>query len=97
MEKIPVMIFTISRIMPYLLRYREFHTRLLHIPEDSANGLITGEPFGQGKQIVSQGRDRGCGKLCSEVPGLAFAHTQQPLGSLEEDLECLFHPKSIPF
>ncbi len=72
---------------PYPLRYGEFHTRVLHIPEDSANGLITGESLGQGKQIVLQGRDRGCGKLRSEVPGLALAHTQQPLGFLEEDLE----------
>ena len=72
---------------PYPLRYGELHARVLHIPEDSANGLITGEPFGQGKQIVLQGRDRGCGKLRCEVPGLALAHTQQPLGFLEEDLE----------
>ena len=68
---------------PYPLRYGELHARVLHIPEDSANGLITGEPFGQGKQIVLQGRDRGCGKLRCEVPGLALAHTQQSLGFLE--------------
>ena len=68
---------------PYPLRYGELHARVLHIPEDSANGLITGEPFGQGKQIVLQGRDRGCGKLRSKVPGLALAHTQQSLGFLE--------------
>jgi len=64
---------------------------VLHIPEDSANGLVTDEPFGQGKQIVLQGRDRGCGKLRSEVPGLALAHSQQSLGFLEEDLEGPVH------
>lgn len=72
---------------PYPLRYGEFHTSVLNFPEDSANGLITGEPFGQGKQIVLQGRNRGCGNLRSEVPGLALAHTQQSLGFLEEDLK----------
>ena len=72
---------------PYPLRYGEFHSRVLHIPEDSINGFITGEPYGQRNQIVLQGRDRGCGKLRSEVPGLALAYTQQPFGFLEEYLE----------
>jgi len=45
---------------------------------------MTGESLGEGKQIVLQSRDQGCGKFSSEVPGLALAYTPQSLGFLEE-------------
>lgn len=72
---------------PYSSGNGEFKRFLLHFPEQSSNGFIVVEPFGEGEYVVLQCHDGCVGYLLREVFRLALSHPEQSLTLLEDHLQ----------
>ena len=63
---------------PYLLGDRELYGLSGNLPEESADGFVVSEAFGDGEDVVLQrAQRRGCNLRC-EAGTLAFAEPQKP-------------------
>lgn len=72
---------------PYLLGDRELYGLSGNLPEESADGFVVSEAFGDGEDVVLQrAQRRGCNLRC-EAGTLAFAEPQIGLAILEHDFK----------
>ena len=70
--------------IPDSLSESELHATLGSILEESADGLVVGEPPGGREQVVLHGRDGGHGNLRGEVAHLVLSESEILLTLLEE-------------
>lgn len=73
--------------IPDSLTNGQFHRILTHIFEQSAYGLVVGEPSGGGKYVVLQEHYGRVGNLRGEVSGLAFPKSEILLTVFENHLD----------
>ena len=71
---------------PYSFCDSEFKGILLHLPEQSPDGLVVIEPLDKGEDVVLQCHDGSMRYLLRKVLGLALPHTEKTLALLEDDL-----------
>ena len=70
--------------IPDSLSESELHATLGSILEESADGLVVGEPPGGREQVVLHGRDGGHGNLRGEVAHLVLSESEILLALLKE-------------